>query len=84
MACAPAGWAASAQGRGWETAWGDVQLEGVAGRRNHGRVEVCVGGSWGTFCLTNATNRDASVICRQVGYGAAGELSIINVLLIFI
>ena len=55
---------------------GDVQLAGVAGRRSYGRVEVCVGGSWGTFCGVNATNRDASVICRQVGYGAAGEFFI--------
>ena len=31
-----------------------------------GRVEVCVGGLWGTVC--GVDSRDASVICTTLGY----------------
>lgn len=53
---------------------GDVRL--VAGQApDQGRVEYCLGGIWGTICGDNSwDNREAQVICRQLGYeNASGE-----------
>ena len=39
-----------------------------------GRVEVCSGGQFGTICYDSWDNRDASVICSQLGFSRYGEL----------
>ena len=35
---------------------------------NQGRVEVCVGQTWGTVCDHWFYSSDARVVCRQLGY----------------
>ena len=51
---------------------GDIRLAGGS-YNNVGRVDLCVRGTWGTICSNSFDNKDASVVCRQLGYSSYGK-----------
>jgi len=51
---------------------GNVQLVGGASS-NEGRVEVCVNGMWGTVTYYRWDSREATVVCKQLGYQNPSE-----------
>ena len=48
---------------------GEIRLSNGTELTNaSGRVEVCLGGLWGTVCDDGWTTNDAKTVCRQLGY----------------
>ena len=51
---------------------GDIRLVGGS-VVDEGRVELCLNNAWGTICDDGFDERDANVICRQLGYPDQGR-----------
>ena len=51
---------------------GDVRLVGGS-VVDEGRVELCLNNAWGTICDDGFDERDANVVCRQLGYPDQGR-----------
>ena len=52
---------------------GDIRVVGGSNEFT-GRVEVCIGETWGTVCSVNWDSTDAGVICSQLGYSRHSKL----------
>ncbi len=52
---------------------GEVRL--ANGTNLQGLVEICLNNEWGTVCNQMWDNRDAAVVCRQLGKPSVGKLA---------
>eukprot|EP00731_Ephydatia_muelleri_P017284 Em0010g382a len=50
---------------------GDVRL--VGGNASIGEVQVCYGNVWSSVCYAGWDNRDAGVVCKQLGFTSGGQ-----------
>lgn len=55
----------------FECQTGDIRLAG--GTNKTGRVEVCINGKWGTICNYGWDSKEASVICKQLGFDPSSK-----------
>ncbi|EFJ51925.1 hypothetical protein VOLCADRAFT_56289 [Volvox carteri f. nagariensis] len=56
----------------------DGGLRLANGTDTAGRLEVLHNGGWGTVCLDNFTDLEASVACRQLGFAAGGVAPVLQ------
>ena len=54
-----------------ECSSGDLRLVGGQ-RESEGRVEICIGGFWGTVCDSGFGREEAIVLCRQLDMKTLG------------
>eukprot|EP00731_Ephydatia_muelleri_P031793 Em0023g300a len=55
-----------------------LYLDSDLDQLSRGRVEVCLGGQFGTVCSQTWSNKDASVACRSLGYSPYGALNVMD------
>ena len=57
-----------------DCSYGDVRLVGSLQNEGEGTVEICINKIWGTVCSYGWDSKDATVVCRQLGYTGTPHL----------
>ena len=52
---------------------GDVRLVNST-TAYEGRVEICYNGVWGSVCDSSWNDRDAAIVCQQMGFQGTSTL----------